>query len=283
MKCTKCGNEVPSESKFCLSCGQPISARSEAPAPTPAPKKSLGVWAVVAGLLIVALAVIFGFFIRGSKVTQAPPIPNPQQAPVLKAPATPNSPQPNVLKTDVEKPPLQPKAPPPPEVVAYLEHLKRVDAMRLALQDKEITVFLTMLGQASAEPMRKMLELTDPDVPDVKDDETIVKAKKEMSDLTARWQQLSAYFLSVPAPPQCQALAGKYYDALRDVIVYVGKLQTFLTNQDLGVASMRGKSKPIDQELAEADTELASVCTQYGIQKSFSIAGDMTQTPVLGF
>lgn len=283
MKCNKCGNEIPSESKFCLSCGQAVPVRSETPAAVQAPKKRTAVWAVLAGLLIVALAIIFG--VRGSKVTQAPTIPNPQQTPVLRAPAPPNSPQPNVLNTDVEKPPLNaPQKPQPPqEVVAYLEHLKRVDAARLALQDKEIKVFLTMLGQASAEPMRKMLELTDPDVPDVKDDETIGAAKKQMATLTSEWQQLSAYFLSVPAPPQCQALAGKYYDALRDVIIYVGKLQTFLTNQDLGVASMRGKSKPIDQELADADTELANVCTRYGIQKTFSIAGDMTQTPVLGF
>lgn len=287
MKCGKCGNEIPSQSRFCLACGEPVSTGSSETPARPIPKRRLGLFAAIAGLCLVGAAVLLAFIVHGSKVTQATPVPNPQQTRVLNAPAPPNGPHPNVLQTDVQKPPLdlkkEEKPQPPPEVVAYLAHLKRVEDARLALQERHIRILTAMLAQAWAEPLQKMLDLTDPEARDDELTKSGANLKKEMSNLTREWQQLSAYFLSVQPPPQCQALAGKYYDALRDVISYIGKLQTYFANQDLNAMSMRGQSRPIDEKLLAADQELAKVCRENNVEKTFSIHADIAQTPVLGF
>lgn len=289
MKCRKCGAEIPAQSKFCLSCGEAVSSgTAEAPSPAVVPKKRLGLWGAIAGLCVVALLVFLALKLQGSRVTQATPPPNLQQTPVLRAPASPDSPQASVLQTDVQKPPLDLKKPeqqpPPEEVVRYLEHLKRVEQARMALQEKEITALGTLLAQAWAAPFKRMLELTDPDVADVGDDTASqAEMKKTFATLTREWQQLSAYFLSVPAPTQCQVLAGKYYDALREVIIHFGKVQSCMINQDMNVMNMRGKSRSIDEKLVAADGELANVCRVHNVDKTFSIQADVSQTPLLGF
>lgn len=278
MKCSKCGNEVPSQSKFCLSCGQPIPVRSEMPAPAAVPKKKTAVWAVLAALVIVALALALGFFIRGSRVTQAPTIPNPQQPPVLNAPATPNSPQPNVLNTDVEKPPLKvpEKPPPPPEVVAYLEHLRKVDAARENLQSKEVEVLLNMVPVAMKAQYEKAFNMTNPDT-NPSDLDTSSEITKAVNQLNRDWQQLCRLFLSVQAPEPCAALAGAYYGALGDVVKQMTDVNQMLAKAQLGSLEVsKGKSGSIDDKLDNADRELSAVCSKYGIDKSFAIKSDRT-------
>ena len=276
MKCTKCGNEIPSQSKFCLSCGQPIAVRSETPAPSAVPRKRTAVWAVLAALVIVALAVVFGVFLRGSKVTQAPTIPNPQQPPVLNAPATPNSPQANVLKTDVEKPPLKTteKPPPPPEVIAYLEHLKKVDQARENLQSREIEILLNMVPAAMKAQYEKAFNMDNPEG-NISEMDTSAEISKAINQLNRDWQQLCQFFLSVQAPEPCANLAGAYYSALGDVIKQVTNLNQMLAKAQLGSLEVsKGKSGSIDDKLDGADRELGAVCSKYGIDKSFAIKSD---------
>lgn len=274
MKCIKCGNEIPSQSKFCLSCGEAVPTRSETPAPHAPPKKGLGIWAVLAGLVIVILAIALGFYVRGSRVTEATPLPNPQQAPVLNAPATPNGPQPNVLQTDVEKPPLPEKAPPPPEVVAYIEHLKKVDQARENLQSKEIEVLLNMVPVAAKAQYEKMFQMTDPDSNSSELD-TSTEISKAVNQLNRNWQQLCRFFLSVQAPEPCAALAGAYYGALGDVVKQMTDVNQMLAKAQLGSLQVsKGKSGSIDDKLDNADRELAAVCSKYGIDKSFTIRSD---------
>ena len=277
MKCTKCGNEIPSESKFCLSCGQVVSARSERPAPPP-PKSKTALWAMLAGLLVVILALVLAFFPRGSKVTQAPPIPNPQQTPVLHAPAPPNGPQPNVLQTDVEKPPLKSpeKTPPPPEVVAYLEHLKKVDETREALQSREVEVLLNMVPVAMKAQYEKAFNMDEPEG-NASDMDSSAEISRAINQLNRDWQSLCQLFLSVQAPEPCANLAGEYYGALGEVIRQVTQVNQMLAKAQLGSLQVtKGKSGSIDDKLDAADRELGAVCSRYGIDKSFAIKSDRT-------
>jgi hypothetical protein len=233
-------------------------------------------WAVIAAVVVIALAAVLVHFARGSKVTQAPPLPNPQQTPVLRAPAPPNQPQPNVLNTDVEKPPLPQKPPPPPEVVAYLEHLKKVDRARENLQLKETEVLLNLLPQATQQQYDKVFKMMDPDS-NVSELDTPAEFTKAIDQLNHDWQALARYFLSVQAPDQCATLAGLYYEALRDVIVQVSAANQMLAKMQLGsLMTSKGKSASIDDKLDAADGELSAVCTKYGIDKSFAIKSDRT-------
>jgi len=76
VRCSKCGQEVPSESRFCLSCGQLISTTQFDVPASELSKKRIGIWAALAGLCIVAaVAGVLALKPWGGKVTQALPDP----------------------------------------------------------------------------------------------------------------------------------------------------------------------------------------------------------------
>lgn len=276
MNCTKCGAEIPSQSRFCQSCGQAVASQA---APAPSSKKRVGLYAAITGLVVAAA---FGaWYLRGRGVTQATPVANPQQSPVLNAPVTPNSPQANVLQSNANKQPLTldsaQKPPPPADVVAYLEHLKKVDAARQDLQQSEVGMLLGVAAKASRDKYEKMFKMTDPDVK-VEELETPVEAKKATDRLNQDWQRLCQLLLSVPAPEACATLAGKYYDALRATIAAYQGINQKLANMDVeGLYAMQGKSGNIDDKLDASDQELTNVCTRFGIEKGFTIKSDRGQ------
>ena len=283
MKCSKCGNEIPSQSRFCLTCGESIISNrttniSEAPESR---KKKTGLWAAITGLAIVAI--ILALKLHGMRVTQATPVPNPQQTPVVNAVPIPGGPQPNVLDTNVEKTPEE-KPEPPADVVAYLEHLKKVEQTRMALQEREISTLSVILTKRFGDQWTRILKWSE-DEDNTEDAERTPQEEisRDLSALSRDWQLLARYFLSVQPPAGCQDLYTKYYSFLIDVISTMGKLQDLAVKGDLNVMQMQGKSGHIDEKLISADQELAKVCNQYGIDKSFSIQSDSSQTPLLGF
>ena len=284
MKCSKCGNEIPSQSKFCLSCGQPVGPASAAPsAATAGSKKTTTIMAIVAGLIIVAA---IGLFARGRAVTQAPRPVNGNQSPVLKAPAAAGGPQADLLKTNVKNPPINlnapAKTPPPADVVAYLEHLKKVDAARLDLQRREVASMLGMMTKAQVSDIEQWLKA---DEPDAKMDEasSVTEAKKLTGELNSEWQKLCQFFLSVQAPQPCAALSGQYYDALRGVLTQFQQVNEKVASLDVSALYlMQGQTSKVDEKFTKSDTELSNVCTRYGIDKTFSITTDGGMPPIMG-
>ena len=281
VKCDKCGQEVPSESKFCLSCGQPVSAARADLQPSGLPRRRLGIAAAVAGLCIVAAAAtVLALKPWGGKVTQVEPVPNPQHAPVVKAPTLPNPPQPSVLDTDVKNPPLnlkkEEKPGPPADVIAYLEHLKRVEKLRQDVTAKELNDLVAKAPDliAKAFPFDENFE----------ESATPREMSGEASRFTQEWQQISAYFLSVRPPEACASLAGKYYDALREFIMFMGRFQEATNKLDVAkLKDIKRDQVSVDQKLSSADQELAQVCNQIGMEKTFTIQSDTGQTPITGF
>lgn len=273
MKCGKCGDEIPSQSKFCLSCGEPVTGDgAEAPAST-AREKQLRLVGAAAGLCVVALAVFLVLVARGSRVTQPPPVPNPQQAPVLHVPAMPDVPQPSVLATDVQRPE---KAQVPPEVVAYLEHLRRVEKARQDMSARELNNLVAM-----APDMISRAFTLDEDIGEQPDTRAL---SGQASQFSREWQQISQYFLSVQPPEACAPLAGKYYDSLREFIIFMGSFQDAVARTDVArLQQIKRDQVSMDQKLTAADKELARVCSRFGMEKSFAIQADTGQTPLLGF
>jgi flagellar biosynthesis/type III secretory pathway chaperone len=278
MKCTKCGSEIPSQSKFCLSCGQPLAPATAAPAVRAAaagPSKTTKIMAIVAGLIVV-LAI--GLFAHGRAVTQASRSTNGNGSPVVKAPMPAGGPQADLLKTNVKNPPLNlnapAKTPPPQEVLDYLAHLKKVDDARQDLQRREIASMLGMMTKAQASNLEQWLKADDPDA---KMDEasSSTEAKKLTADMNAEWQKLCQLFLSVPAPQPCAALSGQYYDALRGVLGAFQQVNEKVANLDVSALYlMQGQTSKVDEKFTKSDTELANVCSKYGIDKGFSITTD---------
>jgi len=287
MRCPKCGNEISITQgavRFCPSCGTEITPHR--PEIGPKRKSRLIVWAIVTSVVIVGIVAAIVLANRGGKVTTATQVPSLKQPPVTNIEGPPPAPQAGVLKTDVEKPPLAPKTgekqPPPPEVLSYLEHLKRVEGIRIRLKEKEEAALLSAMVKLQVDPIKEVLSWSEPDSERKKEPEPQEKAMQQMSDLSREWQELSRYFLSVQAPEPCQKLAGKYYEMLQAVISSIGDVQDFLRAADIEkLRRMQGKTGFIDKKLSEADAELTNVCTRYGIEKSFSIEPDTGMAPIM--
>jgi len=278
VKCSKCGNEIPSQSKYCLSCGTPVSgARREVPTQA-APKKSIGLWAVMAALVILAAVALLFAFSKG-KVTQVRPVQNAPQAPVVNPPPVPSTPQPGVLQTDVEKPPLnleKQKTEPPADVVAYLEHLKRVEKARQDTSAKELNDLVAKAPDIIAKAF--------PFDEDFEAPQSGKELSGQASQFSKEWQQIASYFLSVQPPQACALLAGKYYDSLREFVSVMGSFQDAVGKTDLAkLKQIKRTQASVDQKLTAADQELGNVCRRFGIEKTFSVQADTGQTPLLGF
>lgn len=288
VKCTKCGSEIPSQSKFCLSCGQPLATTGMPVAPAPeTPQKGSPALGILAGVLVVILLAVGAVLLKGRGVTQGS-IPNGRQTPVVKAPGLPTGPQADLLKSNVKNQALNlnapQKTPPPQDVVAYLDHLKKVEDQRMTLKTEEEAALLNIIPHLQVDPLKEILDWSDnPEGSKPPEKTTEDKAKEQMKDMSADWQKLAAFFISVPAPEPCKTLATKYYDALRDVISTTADLQAILVSGDVGRAyQMQGKSGRIDDKLIAADTELNDVCTRYSIDKNFSIQSDTGVSPLMG-
>ncbi len=278
MKCSKCGTEIAPEARFCASCGLPVSGEGGG-TPSAGSRKKTGLVAAIAGLFAVALiAVLLSAWLKGQRVADMGPTQAPGQPPVLSGPNAPANRGPGVLQApDIEA--KQPeKKEVPPEVVAYLEHLQKVEAMRQAVYSKELQAVMA----SASEAMMKALPFDWDQEGEIKKpgDEL---ARKSM-DFTREWQQVSAYFLQVKAPPDCGILASKYYDSLSTFISFMGKFQDAVGKNDIpALNGVKADAGTLDEKFNGADSELGKVCDKFGLEKSFKIRGDAGQTPVFGF
>lgn len=280
MKCSKCGTDTPSEARFCAGCGSPVSREGHSTGvPVDGSRKNTGLLAAIAGLFVVALiAVLLSMYLKGQRVADMGPVKAPEQPPVLSGPSAPANPQPGVLQAPQTEARQPEKKEIPPEIIAYLDHLKKVEAMRQNVYSKELQAVVASASDA----MMKALPFDWDKEGEIKKP-TDELAKKSM-DFSREWQQVSAYFLQVKAPADCGMLASKYYESLSTFISFMGKFQDAINKNDIaGLNAIKADAGTLDQKFNEADSELGKVCDKFGLEKSFKIRGDAGQTPVFGF
>lgn len=276
MKCTKCGTEIPPGSRFCSGCGSPIS--SEVSGVVPASHKKSGTLAAIVGLAIVVIAaVLIAWYMKGQRVADVGPVDAPGQPGVLSGPNAPTNRQPGVLQTPKVEVKQPEKKEVPKEVVEYLEHLKKVEEYRQQVYGKELAA---VMASASDSIVKALPFDWDEEEPKKPTDEL---AQKSM-DFTREWQQVSAYFLQVQAPPECAQLSQKYYDSLGTFIKFMGRFQDAVSKSDVpALKNIKADAGEVDKKLSDADGELGKVCNKFGIEKNFSIKGDSGQSPMFGF
>jgi ribosomal protein S26 len=97
LKCIKCGSLIPEQSKFCMTCGEPVVVKKAAPVVEKPPvRKKYSLIAMIIALLLVAIiASLIALKGRGDKLLSASS-PNGIQSPVLRAPAVSGVPQPGL-------------------------------------------------------------------------------------------------------------------------------------------------------------------------------------------
>ncbi|MHB1455994.1 MAG: hypothetical protein ACYC0V_03665 [Armatimonadota bacterium] len=202
-------------------------------------------------------------------VLQAPSS-NPPSAGVLQAQA-PNPQAPAVMKSEPLAPPR--KAGPPADVVAYLDHVRRVEEYRQSMR-LDLSPAMDMLTDAYS--LR-----TEND--EGAANQTRQSINSGYTKYTSDWRQILAYFDSVPAPESCRSLAVAYGDALDKYSSIMITIQRCLNTKDIStLMGLQGRAqKSVDSSLRKADAQVSAVCKTFEIEKTFTVEPDQGENSLL--
>lgn len=254
MKCKKCGSIIPSASKFCQNCGLSVSSRTNETAPL-ASKKKLAILGTVAGVAVVVCILILLMTLKGRPVTDTG-VHQVGQSPVMSAPVAPGLPK---INQNV-------KQAPPPAVVAYVEHIKRIEANRVNMR----------VDLSPAFEMLKKAQGIQGDVDDQERGQKQQDISTGIDEYTQKWQKLVDSLNSIQPPSGCEQLAGAYATALGKYSQVMINIQIAINKQDISsLMAMQGTAQSdVDVSLQQADQELSNLCQNFGMTKSFGITPD---------
>ena len=305
MKCQRSSSELPGGAQFCMSCGTPVMAAQPAggitmarPVAAASPEKSKAplVAGITAALVLLALALFFGYRMltnrgdrvpEGSRVVTAPAV-TPTGSGLVDRNARVATPGPLTDRTrTVQAPP-----PKPVDVIDYLRFLKDIERQRVTLSRKQLA---ELLGMSSKLTMLGVDSAIASGEPEVGAQKAAADFQQSMNQWTTDWQQISRLFTSKPAPQSCQKLQNTYYDLLgktSGAIASVGNSfsQAMSGNPQAALDSLTGMrgsglgtpSRDVTEACEAADRELADVCERFGLTKDFSILDDGGGANLLG-
>jgi len=96
-----------------------------------------------------------------------------------------------------------------------------------------------------------------------------------MTDNLAKWQNLVKTFQQQTPPVGCEDLGNAYYKLLQAYTDLCSQIQVALANGDYAkVLSLQSAQTIVDQDAADADSALATVCTRFNAKKNFVISTD---------
>jgi hypothetical protein len=158
--------------------------------------------------------------------------------------------------------------------VQYIEFVKAVEAKRKDMR-VDFNPAMDMLKSAYGAQLGFDEDTETPTPP---------KVSKGYQQYTQQWNQLVQTFNTVQAPEPCRQLAGAYGQALGNYVSIMTKIQVALVQNDMNtLTSLHRKAQvDIDDQLRQADMQLAQVTTRYHLQKSFSITPDKEVGTLLG-
>jgi hypothetical protein len=176
----------------------------------------------------------------------------------------------------------------PADILAWLEHLERVEQHRVEVARKQLTQIvvtgtLAKVGGAD-EYLRSLAGLDDPGVQEPQQPHESLKEQVEA--MRTAWADLVVELKKIPPPQRCATLALDYERMLRetrgmifDVIQVLSDPMSDQAQQaDLiaRLTQLKGKSKSrIDDVGRRCDRELGAICDEFETRKWFSIAEDI--------
>jgi hypothetical protein len=222
---------------------------------------------LIAAALLVLLLVCLGLWLlsrsRGAPVTavRSAPVPGPS---ITRAPTSAPGP-PITAQPARPAPPAQP-AGMPEDVRRYLSFLQGVEAQR---KDYE--------GKLTNRMLAKIPTLLMPNF----DTETVQppdqEFRQQIDQLVQGYEQATVKFQAaaqqVGVPMACRRLHGYYSTALSmNPRLFSEISRNLATGNYSGLLSMRGSvGKQIEDNYQAADQEVANICNQYNVRKSFDI------------
>jgi hypothetical protein len=176
----------------------------------------------------------------------------------------------------------------PDDIRAWLEHLERIEKMRVQLAKDQIRMLMIDASEfqatAYADTLKSLLgeDPTGPgDIPPEYDSKK--KAEKIVESVRPDWKALAEEFEAMPPPAECQEMAAKYSQVLRETGATTGDIIDAMNNggSDPSVvidklqALIKSHREHIDKPAIEVDLAVEDLCDKYDTRKWFAIAGDV--------
>ncbi len=237
---------------------------------------------VFAIVFLVLVAFLGGLGVAGWFRAKEEPTPAP-----LRASSEPIAPP--MRQSAPEPPEFRQTAPPAPEMPAdvrdWLEFLRGIEAERQELARDQVSRALTTLAALSAGAQLEALQglLADAGGGDAPTPPSPAqRARMDTEAMRRAWIDLHNKFLSRRPPAECQPIADRYDQVLRETGGMMGDILQAIANAEQDPSSaitvlqaMKGRSRDlIDAPAREADRGVAAICERYGVTKWFAIQTD---------
>lgn len=271
-----------------MHCGQVLARPAGAPSAgfaTAAAKadaqKKAWVFALIGAMAILAL--FGGLFASGALRFGA------RQEPIAVLPATGKSSPPSLAATGQSSPPqLQAqgqKVYMPDDVRRWLEHLERIERIRMDMSAEQVGQAMEMLVALQAGGTLPMLQgLLDEASggEEVKVPGPVQSTMESAQNIRGKWQKLTVDFNGLQPPAECVPIRNEYDVALRETGAMIGDIVAAVEgsseNRDGALAAlmkMRGKSTGIDKSAVKTDDLVQRICDKYETRKWFKITADV--------
>lgn len=299
MNCSKCGRPNPPGAGFCMHCGQPLvvvpAPQAAAPGPMPpygasavplgafdAQRKRNAMIATAAGLAALAAAGLLGaralglIHLGGSLPGDALRLNAATGPPVLQKPASEGPPVLQAAAVGMPK-----------DVEDWLKHLQETERRKRILTQRQTTELMGLksvmeLGVSSAAQVQ---QLSDPDqIMDKMPDQQALR--NTIDDEKPAWYRLNDYFLSVPAPVECQTIQQNYSvglcqigDTMEDIAKIVDSINPASANLNNDVKAgtkdayqiQQTHRETVDDSFKKALFGVDEVCKKYNRNRWFDI------------
>ncbi|MBL8047240.1 MAG: hypothetical protein JNJ45_01030 [Chthonomonas sp.] len=327
MECPKCHYRLAQASRFCPNCGHGLAAAvapkaavpvaQAAPVPGAFVPRKQPLWPLVLGFLLIGAGSLFFAFRSGLlKVPGEPVKPKVLLADgtantgeLLKADGTANSgqllrtegtapqaellrvygtpPASNLTQTQAEKISM------PADVLAYLQHVERIEGMRVKMSRKQLSEALIMFTEMSGlrGGIDAVRDLADPDAPTPDpEDAPSKKVGRSAEDKRRDWRTLEEQFLAVNPPAECVTLRNEYQTALHETGTMISEILDAIEqaseSPEAALTALQGMQNTsggrIDVKARAADGTVAAICRKYLTDKWFSITGDVGGGSMVG-
>ncbi|MFQ3676555.1 MAG: hypothetical protein SNJ74_01250 [Fimbriimonadaceae bacterium] len=258
------------------------------PSGYPEPQKSKTPWIVLGVALALAIGTILGLTAvgvlgLGGKRAETPALQAQGAQPNEPILQVPGNTAPPVLPRETVRRVM------PDDVRAWLEHLEKIERMRVSTAQSQIASAATMLTAlrlgGTLEQMQGLLDAAnDPlDTPTPTRAPAVAKAEATLGQFEAAWNDIVRQFELFPPPNPCVPIRNAYDRVLREtrtmILDIFGAIKRSEEDSQAALQSlmaMQGQSaRRIGEPARQADELVAEICAFYETRKWFNIVPDV--------
>jgi len=194
------------------------------------------------------------------------------------------------LRATGEKAPVALRSPEvmmPDDIRAWLEHLERIEKERVSLAKEQVRMLMIDASEfqstAYADSLKALLG-EDPESTEIPPEyDSKKKATQIVDSVRPAWKALAEEFEAFPPPDECQPIAAKYSQVLRETGAVTGDIidtmQEFGGDPSATIDKLQGIMKShtnqIDKPAIEVDHGVQDICDKYNTRKWFDIVGNV--------